>query len=1093
MQKMCTWFLVLLYSVVLLAHSVQAATCSPDSSSCSFEHWRQSDCALWCNAEDDCPRGYPVGDKSMCGGFWNFECTCWVVGCSFPCFACNIGYREQSNVCRPCSAGKSSNIAATSCFNCAPGKASSGGEACSRCQPGEYYPDYNGVSCISCGLCSGAGDCSGGVHWYSTSQGADHCDRCSDDRIANEDHTGCESCVQGKYVLSHLSQCQWCAPGKTTNGAVGYANCAECSAGKASERGTHSDVDPLHTTQICAACEGGKYSDNGAFVCIDCPPGEFSVERESGNAYCTPCSPGRYGNADGSPYTGSTLCLACPNGKYSTTGYFQCLPCDPGSTSFQTPNAHTGGMDGASSCVPCEAGKFNGGSDGICESCPAGKFSLDGALYCELCEFGHWSTDEASFCTACPAGKYLEDNECVACAVNTYNNEEAQVVCNLCGLGKYSASTNADCTALDTATCTGATHCLDCPADTKRGLTDATDDSSLATDDSCVPCPDDRHAGTGSQICVMCPLGKYKPEGSTVCVDCEAGKQQRDNGCVECELGRYEPDPGSFSCSFCDPGKSTLGVIQVDGLPTSPFGNTVCYLCATGNYSTLPGDACEMCPSGKKAADVGEPDTTVITEGANICRECSPGHKSDEGSHECTPCPVGKYSYPFDSSHSCDSCSPGKFTNETGKSSCESCYPGFWTNKTGAVACDSCSPGKMTGQFSRGSTECVECSAGKYSNDDDPDSYRGCDSCNDLGTAGQHQTENGATTCIDCPAGTESGLWPNAVECTECEPGKFTASAADQDCDNCPVGRFSNMTGASECLYCPDGKFSNWLGRPTCQTCNAGKYSNQDANCGSDDLKMTCCRECDAGKTSSAGGPCIQCPQGKYSLEGASYCYTLPTGEDMFQCPPSEEVMNVCKWFYVDDWTNSLGLPNENDPSPFGVSCANYTICSFDVVESEATDEVINLDTYVVMCEDCATDLGFMGIGTIEGTIGNCAGKQFQKFCYEGNTLDTCPSGMQCEYQYGGDEETRGMGTLDPDNVASPFTRTHEDDEVSEYESIPETQAHLISPHLNSSQLISTHLNSSQLISTHLNSSQLISTHFNSSHLISSKKIKINF
>jgi len=213
----------------------------------------------------------------------------------------------------------------------------------------------------------------------------------------------------------------------------------------------------------------------------------------------------------------------------------------------------------------------------------------------------------------------------------------------------------------------------------------------------------------------------------------------------------------------------------------------------------------------------------------------------------------------------------------------------------------------------------------------------------------------------------------------------------------------------------------------------------------------------------------------------------------MFQCPPSEEVMNVCKWFYVDDWTNSLGLPNENDPSPFGVSCANYTICSFDVVESEATDEVINLDTYVVMCEDCATDLGFMGIGTIEGTIGNCAGKQFQKFCYEGNTLDTCPSGMQCEYQYGGDEETRGMGTLDPDNVASPFTRTHEDDEVSEYESIPETQAHLISPHLNSSQLISTHLNSSQLISTHLNSSQLISTHFNSSHLISSKKIKINF
>jgi len=215
-----------------------------------------------------------------------------------------------------------------------------------------------------------------------------------------------------------------------------------------------------------------------------------------------------------------------------------------------------------------------------------------------------------------------------------------------------------------------------------------------------------------------------------------------------------------------------------------------------------------------------------------------------------------------------------------------------------------------------------------------------------------------------------------------------------------------------------------------------GKYANLDADFGADDAKMTFCKSCPAGKTSKTGSDCYNCPAGKYSLEGLSYCYSLPTGEDMRSCPENDLVQNVCKWYYVDGWTNSLGVPNEGDASPFGGSCANYTICSYDVTDNSVTDGVLNIDSYTVMCQDCATDLGFVGVGTIEGQIGDCAGKQFQQYCYEGNSLDLCPDGAACEYQYAGDEEDRGRGTIpietNPEivyNTRSPFTRTHDDDE----------------------------------------------------------------
>ena len=125
---------------------------------------------------------------------------------------------------------------------------------------------------------------------------------------------------------------------------------------------------------------------------------------------------------------------------------------------------------------------------------------------------------------------------------------------------------------------------------------------------------------------------------------------------------RFEPDAGSFACNLCSAGKSTIGTLIVDSLPSSSTGNIACYPCAEGKYSSFPGDACESCEAGKKSNLLSAP-TDACLSGCNACVDCgipSGGEKSDEGSTACVVCEVGKFSFPFNPSATCTDCEPGK-------------------------------------------------------------------------------------------------------------------------------------------------------------------------------------------------------------------------------------------------------------------------------------------------------------------------------------------------------------------------------------------------------------------------------------------------
>jgi hypothetical protein len=127
---------------------------------------------------------------------------------------------------------------------------------------------------------------------------------------------------------------------------------------------------------------------------------------------------------------------------------------------------------------------------------------------------------------------------------------------------------------------------------------------------------------------------------------------------------------------------------------------------------------------------------------------------------------------------------------------------------------------------------CLECAAGKYSQDN---------------------------TCVNCKAGTESN--DAHTDCVSCGDGYYSSSAGTM-CTPCAAGKESN-NAHTDCEPCGPGYISSAGSMCTTQ-CPAGKASNG---------AHTACDTCAAGTYSSAGSSvCTTCPFGKYSGAGQATC-----------------------------------------------------------------------------------------------------------------------------------------------------------------------------------------------------------------------------
>jgi len=331
----------------------------------------------------------------------------------------------------------------------------------------------------------------------------------------------------------------------------------------------------------------------------------------------------------------------------------------------------------------------------------------------------------------------------------------------------------------------------------------------------------------------------------------------------------------------CDDGNIAAG----DGC--SNHCSTECgFVC----NATEPQVCVSKCGDGIRASDEACDDgNTADDDGCNSsCNATEPGWKCNATTEcqqtRCEQCAAGK----FETGGVCQDCPEGTHLSTEGGSSsedCVECEAGKYSNNA-LTACDACPDGSNAAEKSTNLTAC-KCNAGWTGPDGGP-----CAEC----AMGKFRSEIGSGECASCVTGTyldetghddagdcklcplDSGnnaaastaqtdckcdlgfTGPDGDPCAECARGKYKASAGDMSCDECAHGKYLNVAGSDS--------------ETDCETCPSNSGNNPVAS-----KDVTDCI-CDAGSTGPDGGLCTQCVAGKYKIaSGDAACSNCSAGQ----------------------------------------------------------------------------------------------------------------------------------------------------------------------------------------------------------------------
>ncbi|GMI05580.1 hypothetical protein TrVE_jg1079 [Triparma verrucosa] len=823
------------------------------------------------------------------------------------CEECEEGYvasTEGSESCQYCEAGKrtaTANAAESSatsamtgektrCLLCPAGTYSAGGSkecsacpdtklapfagatACQSCLPGEYIAEVSGQKqCVKCAVGKFSNqrgntqcdDCDAGS--YSSQSSSVSCSLAPPGYMVTGDQSGIISCSPGKYSEGRASECQPCEDGKYSGAGAG--SCLSCGPGKVLKpdytnkdnadyvSGDHVCVDcPIATKEASGACEScengyvasspgstvcdycgaGNFASSESNTCEDCPAATFSV---GGSSHCEPCGVGKY--ADG---VGRSECTICPAGKVTKSDQTECDTCADGKKS---------GL-GDLYCSPCEAGSVVNEDKSNCIACGLGKFRTETDANCQDCPVGTFSDSAGkTYCSDCPAG--------------TYADEPGNEVCKICPEGKFSGSAASACTDCPGGkiSTSGSYACQSCSAGTY---------SNDQTQNLCKDCEAGKRSEAGASSCDnLCPAGKYGKAGEVECTNCAKGEYSRDGAgtCSTCESGKYSDTEASTECQRCGVGsvasQERTSCVDCSTGKIAEVGDLTCSTCPNGFVNASHQGNCTECPQGF-IAESGDSQCskcntakglTASTPGMSSCEYCGSGTFVNLTSHACQPCPPSKYSE--GGQQDCWTCETGKYADVEGQSICKDCEAGSVPNaeKTG---CDGCPVGKIS---KVGDPTCSTCAVGKYNSENNAN-------CLECEAGKMSNEENGAGECQICDAGKFSPV--NAAACEDCSAGKYAPEPGGNGlCLFCEAGFFSGE-GADSCMKCSNGTRSN-AGVAICETCKAGTFKNE----GTDNL----CQPCEAGKISEEGSAeCgLLCEAGRYSTAASSECTDCEAGK----------------------------------------------------------------------------------------------------------------------------------------------------------------------------------------------------------------------
>jgi hypothetical protein len=450
----------------------------------------------------------------------------------------------------------------------------------------------------------------------------------------------------------------------------------------------------------------------------------------------------------------------------------------------------------------------------ICVSCPSGKGAFDGK-YCKECPEGQVPNN--GVCTGCPQGTERINNVCKPCGFGKYNDEVGSV-CESCD--QYKTTTQEG--SISDAACKLCSNGQEVKSNMRCGSCEngfagtggiCRECASLAANPlrtNCLICEEGQGGIEGE--CTTCPKGTKSVTSDGInhrCVSCPAGTYQDSTGqtvCTSCAAGKATPDSTGFTeqayCDFCD--RNTVpkdGTCQpCEAGKVSTVGDTQCDYCPAGEY--YEGGTCKVCAKGtiKTEALRQDPDQP--------CQECFRGHQIDSDHTQCRTCGPGKEFSAADGT--CVQCSLGKYSND--EYFCESCPAGSFSDDR--KTCKSCVRGKYTEQADQ--TSCKDCEMGTYSPFTGASNQTYCIPC----AAGMYQDDFGSTICKECPLGYASDPLPKPRKCSSscpnpgerysggvcapCETGKYLDS--DRRCKVCPAG--TKSTGET-CVACPDGEYFN--------------------------------------------------------------------------------------------------------------------------------------------------------------------------------------------------------------------------------------------------------------------------------------------
>jgi len=710
----------------------------------------------------------------------------------------------------------------------------------------------------------------------------------------------------------------------------------------------------------CTLCEAGSYQDaNGASACKKCPSRHHVTRDIAGlkdiqgasNALSCICREGFVGPPGHTVAPdGSRVCVACAAGHAkggpSILGSEVCAPCSWGSfmpltvatACVSCPNGSVPSKEGAraTTCAACTAGKYSNASySESCSMCPAGMFVSDTALLSKEVAIPHVLDEVPVRIGVTYVKLFAGATGCQACPVAKYSSVGSQN-CSTCGGGTYGISTP------------GATSCLVCEPGQFQMFDGRT---------NCEACPElsvTKWSGASTMSLCVCVAGYYRV--GSECVWCMKGKFKRSIGneeCEKCPIGKFQNLTAATICNLCARSYVTATTWKPitnssisGGVWQGGEGRTSCLPCPNNSVTLVEASAdvskclcdrghvgslqtsstsswkltCVACPAGSAKSGISEDIGLQLSQPQSTSASVTEGR-------ECEFCKAGKFAK-MPGSTSCIFCELGKFQSLVMETSCISCPLNTTTNGTGAVlrAQCLCSPGffRQTlensnfasggGDAVSGSGQCLECPAGKYSEE----VGSACSECPSgkyssipassvctLCVAGDENVKSlnrasyqetlGQTTCILCPSPLHRTLTQGATSIAHCRcmPAyegpdgavNFSLSPDRSLCEPCRKGYYKNsITQGEWCQACEKGSFGPSPGLTACQKCPPtrstayqGSVSLSDCNCdvgfqytvsATDNTETTkttntpSCLPCHAGtyKDDIANASCTRCP-----------------------------------------------------------------------------------------------------------------------------------------------------------------------------------------------------------------------------------------